>query len=71
LEYFQQVSFFHLHTCIHSICTIFTLPHPFPTSSSSHCYQPPRQDRFCPPVLGFCKREKKKKRTFCLFKIAT
>jgi hypothetical protein len=23
LEEFQQVSFFHLHTCVHSICTIF------------------------------------------------
>jgi hypothetical protein len=33
LEEFQQVSFFHLHTCMHSICTIFTLLHPFPTSS--------------------------------------
>jgi hypothetical protein len=28
LEQFQQVSFFHLHTCVHSICTIFTLPRP-------------------------------------------
>jgi hypothetical protein len=30
LEEFQQVSFFHLHTCVHSICTIFTILHPFP-----------------------------------------
>jgi hypothetical protein len=29
---FQQVSFFHLHTYIHSICTISILLHPFPTS---------------------------------------
>jgi hypothetical protein len=33
LEQFQQVSFFHLHTWVHSTCTIFTLLHPFPTSS--------------------------------------
>jgi hypothetical protein len=26
-------SHFHLHICEHSICTIFTLPHPFPISS--------------------------------------
>jgi hypothetical protein len=25
---------FHLHTCVHSICTIFTLPLPFPTTFS-------------------------------------
>jgi hypothetical protein len=31
LEDFQQVSFFHLHTCVPSICTIFTLLHCFPT----------------------------------------
>jgi hypothetical protein len=33
LEWFQQVSFFHLHTCVHSISTVFTLPHAVPTSS--------------------------------------
>jgi hypothetical protein len=33
LEQFPEVSFFHLHTCVHSICTIFTLLHPIPTSS--------------------------------------
>jgi hypothetical protein len=26
LENFQQVPFFHLHTCVHSICTIYTFP---------------------------------------------
>jgi hypothetical protein len=36
LEYFQQVSLFHLHTCVHTICTIFILLHHFPTSSLSH-----------------------------------
>jgi hypothetical protein len=25
LEQFQQVSFFHLHACVHSVCTIFAL----------------------------------------------
>jgi hypothetical protein len=34
LDQFQQVSIFHLYTCVHSICTIFTLPHPFSTSST-------------------------------------
>jgi hypothetical protein len=33
LEQFQQVSFFHLHTCVHSVCTLFTLLYPFSTSS--------------------------------------
>jgi hypothetical protein len=47
LEQLQQVSFFHLHTCVHSICIIFTLLHPFPTFPPSHWYQPPRQDLFC------------------------
>jgi hypothetical protein len=37
LEQFQQVSFFHLHTRVHSICTIFMLPCSFPTFSPSHC----------------------------------
>jgi hypothetical protein len=67
LEQLQGVSFLHLHTCVLSIHTIFTLPLHFPTSSPSHWYQPPRQDVFCPPVLQFCKR---KKMTF-LFKITT
>jgi hypothetical protein len=34
LEKFQQVSFFYLHMCVHHFCTMFTLPCPFPTSSS-------------------------------------
>jgi hypothetical protein len=41
LERFQQVSFFHLQTCVHSICTICTLPHPLSTSS-----KPSRQNNF-------------------------
>jgi hypothetical protein len=58
---------FQLHICVHSICIIFTLLHPLPPSSS-HWYQPTRQDMFCSPVLQFCKKEKWH---FCLFKIAT
>jgi hypothetical protein len=65
---FQQVSFFQLHTYVHSICTICTLPSPFPTSSPLHGTNTPRQDLFCPPVLWFCL---KKKDIFFLFKIAT
>jgi hypothetical protein len=30
---FNRYHFSHLHICVHSICTTFTLPHPFPTSS--------------------------------------
>jgi hypothetical protein len=33
LEKFQQISFFCLHTCIHTVCAIFTLPCPFPAFS--------------------------------------
>jgi hypothetical protein len=52
----HQVSFFHLHTCVHSICTIFTLLHPFPTSSLLPLVPTPQTG---------------KKWHFCLFKIAT
>jgi hypothetical protein len=33
LTQFQQISFFYLHACVHSICTIFTLLRNFPTFS--------------------------------------
>jgi hypothetical protein len=33
---------FHLHTCVHIICTIFPLPHSFLTSSPSSWYQSPQ-----------------------------
>jgi hypothetical protein len=33
LEEFQQISFFHFHTWVHNISTIYTLLHPFPISS--------------------------------------
>jgi hypothetical protein len=64
LKWLQQVSFFHLQTCVHSICTIFTFLHPLSTSSrlpvvptlpSPHTRV---QKLFCPPVLQFCKRKK-------------
>jgi hypothetical protein len=67
-EEFQKVLFFHLHTCIHSICTKFTFLYPFPTSSLLPLVPPaPRQDLFHTLVLWFCKR---KWMTF-LFKKAT
>jgi hypothetical protein len=50
--------FFQLHTCVHSICTIFTLLHPFPTSSSLLLVPN------TPSMTWFCKR--KKKMTFLL-----
>jgi hypothetical protein len=34
LKEFQQMSFFHLHICVHSICSLFTLFHHFPTFST-------------------------------------
>jgi hypothetical protein len=56
---FSTGTIFHLHTCLHSICTIFTLPSPFPhlpplTGTNLH---PPRQNLFCLPVLQFCIRK--------------
>jgi hypothetical protein len=50
---------FHLHTWVHNICTIFTLLHPFPTSSHYHCYQPP-PDRTSSTLLSsdFVKEKK-------------
>jgi hypothetical protein len=62
------VSFFNLHTYVHSTMYVFTLLHYFPTSSPSHSTNPPRQDLFHPLVLRFCKR---KNWHFCLLKIAT
>jgi hypothetical protein len=53
-----QVSFLHLHKCVHSICTIFTILQPFPTPPPSHYYQPFREDLFCSLILWFCKRKK-------------
>jgi hypothetical protein len=33
LEWFQQVSLLHLHTCVHIFCSMFTLLPPFPATS--------------------------------------
>jgi hypothetical protein len=44
LDWFQQKSFFYLHTCVQSICTIFTLLYHFPTSSP-----PPTGTKSHPP----------------------
>jgi hypothetical protein len=58
LEYFQQVSFLHLHTRVHIFYTVFTFLYPFPTTSSSHwCNPPSGQDLFHPSVLRFCRRK--------------
>jgi hypothetical protein len=53
----------YLHTCVHSIWTVFTLLPSFlhdltPATCINH---PPRQNLFCSPVLQFCKRKKKRK----------
>jgi hypothetical protein len=56
---FSEYLFFYLHTCVHRICTIFTLLHPFSISSPHTGTNHPRQDLFCPPVLQFCKRQEK------------
>jgi hypothetical protein len=54
LEQFQQVSFSHLHACVHSVCTIFTLPRPFRTSSLLLLVPTP-PDSTCsdPPILQY------------------
>jgi hypothetical protein len=53
LEKNQWVSFFHLHTCVHNIPTIFILLHLFLISSSLPLVAISRQDLFysCPPFL--------------------
>jgi hypothetical protein len=56
LEYFLQVSFFHLHTCVHSICTVFTLLHIFPTSHTCHSPDSKPSDSYS---LIFIKKKKK------------
>jgi hypothetical protein len=33
MEQFQQISFLHLHACVHIFCTLFTLLSPFPATS--------------------------------------
>jgi hypothetical protein len=40
LEQFQQVSFLHLHTCVHIFWIIFTLLPHFHATSDTHWWQP-------------------------------
>jgi hypothetical protein len=49
----------HLHTCVHSICTIFTLLHPF-LFSSPLLVAPTSPGRTCFALLfsGFVKEKK-------------
>jgi hypothetical protein len=66
------ISFVFTYMCARFLYYIH-FPTPFTATSSSHWYQPyPGQDLFCPPVLLFSKR-KRKKWHFCLceMKIAT
>jgi hypothetical protein len=37
----------YIHTCVHSICTIFTLLFPFPTSAPTPLVGIPRKNLFC------------------------
>jgi hypothetical protein len=57
-------SHFSIQTCMHSICTIFTILHPFPTYSHFPLVtNPPRQDLF---HLLFSEIVKERKWHFCL-----
>jgi hypothetical protein len=47
LEEFQQLSFFHLHICIQSICNIFTLPHLSPPPPLPTGINTPTTSRTC------------------------
>jgi hypothetical protein len=50
----QFVSFFHFNTYEHSICTIFTLPYPFPTSVPLPLVSiPPGRTCSAPPFSDF------------------
>jgi hypothetical protein len=60
LEQFQQVSFFHLYTCVHSICTVFT-PHDLspPLSPSTNTNNSPPGGTCSTLLLSdFAKEEK-------------
>jgi hypothetical protein len=68
LEWFQQVSFLHLHTCIYIFCTVFTLLSPFPIISPLLLIPTP-----CPPgrtcstfLFSNFVEEKREKLTFLL-----
>jgi hypothetical protein len=55
LEHFQQISLFHLHTCVHDISTVFTLLHTFLIFSPVVISANLIQDLFCLLVLHLCK----------------
>jgi hypothetical protein len=62
VEQFQQISFFHLYACVHSIFIIFTFPYPFLTSSLLPLIpHPPTPGRTCSALLfsDFVKGKKK------------
>jgi hypothetical protein len=67
LEWFQQVTFFLIHTCVQRICTIFTLPCPFPTSSPLLLVPTHSGTVYSALLLSYFVNEKKW--PFCLFKI--
>jgi hypothetical protein len=74
LEWFQQVSFFHLQTCAHSIFTIFNLLHHFPTFFHLPLLPTPLSQ--AGPVPASCslilyKKKRRRKWKFCLFKVDT
>jgi hypothetical protein len=56
----QQVSFNHLHMCVHSICSIFTLLHPsIPLVQTS-----PSRTCSTPLFSNFVEEKRKKKMTY-------
>jgi hypothetical protein len=62
---FNRSHFFHLHTCVHNIWTIFTLPYSFLTSYLLPLVQLPQARPFSPCCSLIFLREKKWH--FCLF----
>jgi hypothetical protein len=66
LQWFQQVSFLHLLTCVHIFCTIFTLllssPQHFPPPISVS--PPPLGRTVSPNCSPICRRKKRKWKTW-------
>jgi hypothetical protein len=56
----------HLHMCVHIFLDLLPF---FPATSSLSLVIPSMQDLFCPSVLQFFRRKKKKSDIFCLFEI--
>jgi hypothetical protein len=74
MEQFQQVSFFHLHTCLYITWTLFTLLSlPLPPPLLHCCPHPAPQHLLGLFILQFCRwkeiKDKKKNMTFCKFEI--